>query len=238
MMAGRVLSLTITCVALQGCFCDSGATTLSIPGDTSVASVIVETAGLTVMVGDTAVLEAQARGMSGGADGCFVGGPIGPSSSQATGLYRWQSSSPVTVEVDDTGRLAARELGEATVRVRALQGGASSSIAVRVVPRIERLTITPRTATVAIGDTVSFLISALDAEGRTLAPVPFVQGPDPALVWHPDFRDHVVNQIRATPDRVLLRAHAAGTVRLIIRSFIYGIGRVPQDTAVLVIRAP
>lgn len=224
-LARSVLALC-TALGVQGCLCKAYVQ-VTLAGNSEDGGARI------VMVGDTLPLVAQAQKYLGDG-GCWDAGEIlGPGSTARPSEYRWTSSMPTVAKAQPDGRVVALMPGETTIHVRYMKDEAETDVAVQVIPRIARITVEPRLDTIFVGDTVSFLIGELTAQGNMLPPrYPGVIDPHLREVGAAGITG---NMVRTNPQRVLLRGERVGTARLRVWSSTYRYERIPQDTATLVV---
>lgn len=85
------------------------------------------------------------------------------SSTQKPELFTWLSSDSTVFTVDDKGKLVAKGLGAAQLTVQS--GSEIITANVRVTPAVASIRITATPVTPKVGDTVTVVIDALDAQG-------------------------------------------------------------------------
>lgn len=189
-----------------------------------------------IRVGDTATIEARAWETYFGDSGCDPRGPLEPPSPQAPERYAWSSSDAGVVDVDRLGTIRGVRVGEATLTVTA--AGARGEIRMRVLPHFTALRITPSEAEATPGDTVGFLVEALDADGARLPGVDFRTA---GLMLHQpsETSDIAANsawsQLDADPVRFVYLALSPGEVPLTARTRVIGATEVTAQ-AVLHVR--
>ncbi len=113
-----------------------------------VASVLITPAELSLELGTTGTLVAAA-----------LDADEQPVSGSSTS---WESSAPDVVEVTDTGVVIARAIGGATVTAT-IDGVSGNAVLEVVGPPVDRMEISPRSRTMAVGDTVTMNVSLFDA---------------------------------------------------------------------------
>lgn len=86
---------------------------------------------------------------------------------------RWSSRDPEVATVSGDGRVEALQPGRSWIRAEVEE--AADSTTVTVLPPIGELTITPRSAYLALDDTLRFGVRVIDGEGRMVT--------DPAVTW-------------------------------------------------------
>ncbi|MEP7383055.1 MAG: Ig-like domain-containing protein, partial [Gemmatimonadota bacterium] len=99
--------------------------------------------------------------------------PLTATARDATGLalagraIAWSSNAPATASVSSTGVVTALSQGTATITATSEGKSATSNIIVSLVP-IDTISVTPRTATVAAGQTLQLVARLTDADGTNL----------------------------------------------------------------------
>ena len=121
-------------------------------------------------VGETAQLSAEVRDQNGRA---MPGATV-----------TWTSSDPSVVTVDASGLVTAA--GDGTATVTAASGSASGSATVTVEQSTERVTVTPDSAALLVGDTVRLSATAFDALGSEVAGASFTWSSGDTLVAEVD----------------------------------------------------
>ena len=121
-------------------------------------------------VGETAQLSAEVRDQNGRA---MPGATV-----------TWTSSDPSVVTVDASGLVTAA--GDGTATVTAASGSASGSATVTVEQSTERVTVTPDSAALLVGDTVRLSATAFDALGSEVAGASFAWSSGDTLVAEVD----------------------------------------------------
>ena len=171
-MAGNVAAWTADPFDLAGSD-ENGMVTFHQPGEVTVAAVVGAKTGyahVTVMTPPPASVEVTPL-----TDALPVGASyiLSATARSANGDPRpdvtihWQSKSPAIATVDTSGMLTAVAPGTAVIEASA--GKASSPLSVRVVAdSVDKLTVTPATATPKTGDVVHFTASALDAKAAVV----------------------------------------------------------------------
>jgi plastocyanin len=171
-MAGNVAAWTADPFDLAGSD-ENGMVTFHQPGEVTVAAVVGGKTGyahVTVMTPPPASVEVTPL-----TDALPVGASyiLSATARSANGDPRpdvtihWQSKSPAIATVDTSGMLTAVAPGTAVIEASA--GKASSPLSVRVVAdSVDKLTVTPATATPKTGDVVHFTASALDAKAAVV----------------------------------------------------------------------
>jgi len=171
-MAGNVAAWTADPFDLAGSD-ENGMVTFHQPGEVTVAAVVGGKTGyahVTVMTPPPASVEVTPL-----TDALPVGASyiLSATARSANGDPRpdvtihWQSKSPAIATVDTSGMLTAVAPGTAVIEASA--GKASSPLSVRVVAdSVDKLTVTPATATPKTGDLVHFTASALDAKAAVV----------------------------------------------------------------------
>ena len=138
----------------------SGTSAITVP--VPVASVTVSPASATLAVGATQQLTAT---------------PLDANGTPLTGrAVTWVSSTPSVATVDGTGLVTALAGGATTIT--ATSEGKSGTAAITVPVSVASVTVTPGSATVAVGATQQLTATPLDANGNPLTgrPVTWVSG--------------------------------------------------------------
>ena len=117
-------------------------------------------------VGETVRLSAEVRDQNGRA---MPGATV-----------TWTSSDPSVVSVDASGLVTAA--GDGTATVTAASGSASGTATVSVEQSVERVTVTPDSAALVVGDTVRMSAAAFDALGNEVAGASFTWSSGDTLV--------------------------------------------------------
>src|SRR5207245_1467972 len=134
----------------------SGTATVTVVSNAPVASVTVTPATASVAVGQTVRLTATLRD----ANGNVLSGRT----------VLWTSDNAVAATVDGTGLVSGVSAGPAVIT--ATSEGKSGSASVTVVsnaPPVATVTVTPSTASVAVGQTVQLTATLRDANGNVLS---------------------------------------------------------------------
>lgn len=134
----------------------------------TVASIVVTPSAATVALGDTLRLVATA---------------LDADSSEVDGVeFEWSSNDTLVAVVDGSGLVAALTAGSTLVTASA--GGASGAAEVRAEQRPVAVVLTPEAATVAAGDTLRLVATALDAHGSPMDGVEFEwAASDTSVAW-------------------------------------------------------
>ncbi|HEY0997767.1 MAG TPA: hypothetical protein VGD77_17390 [Gemmatimonadaceae bacterium] len=160
-----------------------------------------------------------------------TGGSDAPPSTQAPRDYSWSVSPARVLQLVRPGVVRMLDTGSAIVRVT--RGGRDETLSLRVVPRVARVAIAPAAATLAVGDTVSFVVTAHDASGALVAAIGRRAGTVRLEVGDPAI---VANQVtpEPEPERYLLRAYAAGSTTVTARLPVFGAQQLRAVATVMV----
>ncbi len=116
------------------------------------ASVTVTPATATLSAGQTAQLTATARDSAG---------------NVLTRPITWSSSAPTVATVSATGLVSALAAGSATITATADGRSGSATVTVPVVVGpLAKVVLTPASATIAVGGSVTFTVTGYDAQGH------------------------------------------------------------------------
>lgn len=116
-----------------------------------VGEVVVVAERTTLLVGESARLQARVNGLDGDP---ILGAPV-----------RWRSLQPEIAGVDEAGTVTARAPGTATILAES--GGREARVPIRVEARAASLTIIGNT-TVALGDTIRLAAEIAAADGEPI----------------------------------------------------------------------
>ena len=142
----------------------SGSATVTV--EQSAESVTVTPDSASLVVGDTVRLSATAFDALG--------------SEVAGASFTWSSADTLVAEVDESGLV--RGLGPGRATVTASSGTASGTALVSVDQSVERVSVTPDSAALLVGDTVRLSAAAFDALGNEVAGASFTWSSGDTLV--------------------------------------------------------
>jgi len=148
--AGAVASQATITATSEG---QSGTATVTVVSNAPVASVTVTPATASVAVGQTVRLTATLRD----ANGNVLSGRT----------VLWTSDNAVAATVDGNGLVSGVSAGPAVIT--ATSEGKSGAATVTVVAPVASVTVTPATASVAVGQTVQLTATLRDANGNVLS---------------------------------------------------------------------
>jgi hypothetical protein len=156
-----------------------------------------------LFVGDTIQVVATAKFAVSGSDPEFR-----YPSDKFPDKYNWNSSNPFAATVDSRG--VVRGIAEGTTNLSATFEGVTATFALRVIPAVASLELSPASATIKALDTVSFQITPLDAQQRTtsLVPVQVLEGGSVAMI---PFQARV-----EAPTRLVYRGFSAGQHQVMV----------------------
>ena len=160
-------------------------------------------------VGDTITFEAQEREAD-------CSNPHDHEPSTRNGRpYRWASGNKSVADVIGEGIVVMRSVGTTFLRVNTNDN--EQNLEIIVVPRIASVEITPASATISVGDTLSYTVIARDAAGKVIAEVG--RSNHTAVVlnldagWPNPIAGNIVTP-EPNPVRYLYQGFRAGTVKL------------------------
>ena len=125
-------------------------------------AILVAPANVSVAVGATQLF--TAKGTSKNADGTT-------SSSDITAQVTWNSGTPTVATIDDTGTATGVAPGVTAITAK-LDGITSNSATLTVPAVLVSLVITPATATIAVGNAISFSVQEKWSDGTMRNPAP------------------------------------------------------------------
>ena len=162
--------------------------------------------------GDTATFHAQAEETYFGDSGCEPEGLLGPSSAQDPGGFRWAAEDAAIISVSPGGLVEGQSRGESLLQVERRTPRVTGGALIRVVPWFDSISVQATRDTVAVGDTVTVIVTAL----RDGAPVEGVDFRSAGLGATPSPSGALANSIFSvlndSPVRVVFIAQAPGPV--------------------------
>ena len=162
-------------------------------------------------LGDTVIFVATEQYAEGSR-----GSPAGPSSDEPL-EYHWESTDESVALVVAPGRVWMRRTGRAWLRVSAGHANSRLLVEILVVPRVAGVRISPLDTAIAVGDTVSVIVSGIDSLGRV---IPEISRPNGlAAFLQPDLPANYsnpigVNVVTDDTSRYLIRGFRRGVVAL------------------------
>ena len=175
-------------------------------------------------LGDIATFRGQAEETYVGDSGCESDGLLGPSSAADPDGYAWSGENPTHLSVLPFGLVRGLAIGESVLRVDRLDPPATGRAVLRILPWFDSVAVEATRDTVAVGDTVSVLVTALSET----APVDGIHFRSAGLGVSADPGTALVNSIfselDASPVRIVMtapnawaggapRSHPSGVVR-------------------------
>jgi hypothetical protein len=129
----------------------------------------------------------------------------------------WYSTNPAAAEVNNTGRVTARGAGEARIVASAV-GATADTVLVRVQPRPAKLTVSPESSRIRVGEAVQLTVTATDGNG--------------AVIENPDVRWTSLNaEIASVNSRGRVTGVAAGKALIVVSAVCCG----TADTASVIV---
>jgi hypothetical protein len=129
----------------------------------------------------------------------------------------WYSTNPAVAEVNNTGRVTARGAGEARIVASAV-GATADTVLVRVQPRPAKLTVSPESSRIRVGEAVQLAVTATDGNG--------------AVIENPDVRWTSLNsEIASVNSRGRVTGVAAGKALIVVSAVCCG----TADTASIIV---
>ena len=187
---------TATITATSG----SASGTAAVTVEQSAATVAVSPDSAALVVGDTVRLSATVLDALGGAvEGAAVA---------------WSSRDTLVATVDGSGLV--RGLGPGRATVTAASGSAAGSATVAVEQSVERVTVTPDSAALVVGDSVRLSAAAYDALGNEVADASFAWSSADTLVAAVDSAGVATGIGAGTVEITATSAGVEGRARLVV----------------------
>ena len=158
---------TIVSVSSVGVVTGNNVGTTQIAASSNGQSTVVAVAVLPIAVASVAIAPSTATITIGGSV-TLQGIAYDATGNTLTGrTVVWATSAPQVATVDASGKVTAVTAGTATITGTVEGKAASAAINVTVIP-VSMVTVSPGSAALNVGQSASFIASALDANGNTL----------------------------------------------------------------------
>ena len=162
--------------------------------------------------GDTATFHAQAEETYFGDSGCEPEGLLGPSSAQDPGGFRWAAEDAAIISVSPGGLVEGQSRGESLLQVERRTPRVTGGALIRVLPWFDSISVQATRDTVAVGDTVTVIVTALrdgaHVEGIDFRSAGLGATPSPSGA----LANSIFSVLDDSPVRVVFIAQAPGPV--------------------------
>ena len=169
-------------------------------------------------IGETVQLAAEVRDQNGRA--------------MSGAAVSWASSDPAVATVDASGLAAAA--GNGTATITATSGSASGTAAVTVEQSVERVSVTPDSAALLVGDTVRLSAAALDGLGHEVAGASFAWSSADTLVATVDSAGLVRAGGDGTATITATSGSASGSATVSVEQSVQAVSVTPDAAALVV----